>query len=183
MSPNTLRGKWKAEFGEDAFKERGKTIQARAAAKTAKAISKTRVYSDVEVLCSKCGEVVVLKSNQTAQIDVSAYVCDECRGDRDCPVCGQRVDGVRGLSGHFRHRREAGDEALISYETEESEAIWEGKVEGQDYVLCLVCGHRAETLARHLKSSHGITADEYRSEYGEDAALYPDSLSHFRRAH
>ena len=42
MSPNTLRPKWKVEFGDVAFKARGTRLQAAAAAKTARAIAKTR---------------------------------------------------------------------------------------------------------------------------------------------
>lgn len=32
-------------------------------------------------------------------------------------------------------------------------------------VICKVCGHTAATLARHLKASHGITADQYSSQF------------------
>lgn len=32
-------------------------------------------------------------------------------------------------------------------------------------VTCLICGHTAETLARHLKAAHGVSADVYRGQY------------------
>jgi hypothetical protein len=35
----------------------------------------------------------------------------------------------------------------------------------EELVTCLICGHQAVTLARHLKASHGVTADVYRSQY------------------
>jgi hypothetical protein len=35
----------------------------------------------------------------------------------------------------------------------------------EDLVSCLICGHSAQTLARHLKASHGITADVYREQH------------------
>jgi len=165
MSPNTLRGKWKEAFGEEAFKERGKRLQAKAAASTAKAIAHNRVYKDTEVTCSRCGRSQTLKTNQAAQMDAASFVCDRCRFDRACPVCGQRVDGERGLSGHFRHQREAGDEAHIQHQAEEEKVRWTGLSEGEGFVQCLECGHRAETLARHLKAVHGITAEEYRARH------------------
>lgn len=167
MSPNTLRKRWKAEFGEEAFKERGKRLQAKAASKTAKATAGNRAYKDVEVPCSKCGSSQIFKSNQAAQMDLGSFICDRCKFDRECPVCHQRVDGARGLSGHFRHQREAGDEAHIRYGNEEVEQHWADKTEGKDYVRCLECGYRAESLARHLKAVHGITADQYRDKHGE----------------
>jgi len=173
MSPNTLRKRWKAEFGEEAFKERGKRLQAKAASRTAKATAGGRTYKDVEVPCSKCGSSQTFKSNQTAHMDLGSFVCDRCKFDRECPVCHQPVDGARGLSGHFRHQREAGDEAHLRYDrgVEGQPQLWEGKVEGQDYVRCLECGHCAETLARHLKAAHGITADQYRDKHGGSEVL------------
>lgn len=162
MSPNTLRPIWKEAFGEDSFKERGRRLQAEAAAKTCRETATTRTYKDVDVPCTKCGGVVSLKTNQVAQMDVASFVCEDCRCDRACPVCGLRVDGERGLSGHFRHRREAGDDAHIAYA---EKAPWEGKTEPEDYVTCRICDYRAETLAPHLKPVHGVTADAYRARF------------------
>ena len=166
MSPNTLRRLWQDEFGAEAFTARGKAIQAGAAAQTCRETAATRVYKDVRVPCSSCGTEVPLKTNQVAQM-VEAFVCEDCKYDRVCPVCDQLVDGERGLSGHFRHRREAGDAAHLEYRDKQEEARWEGLQEGQGYVRCLECGHRAETLARHLGAAHGLTADEYRSRHGD----------------
>lgn len=174
LSPNTLRVIWKDAFGETAFEQRGKTLQARAAANTARSIATTRVYGDVSVPCSVCGTEVSLKTNQAAQLDRSTFVCDDCKYDRTCPVCGQLVDGERGLAGHFRHRREAGDAAHLAYKEGQEEARWDVLIEGADYVRCLLCGQRAETLARHLKASHGVTADEYRVKF-------PDALIRSRK--
>lgn len=150
MSPNTLRPLWKAEFGEEAYKVRGKTLQARAAAKTARSIAKNRVYKDVLVSCTSCDSTVVLKSNQAAHMDLSTFICESCRCDRECPVCGLAVDGIRGLSTHFRHRREAKDDAHILYEHRSEIVRWLGQVEGVDYVSCLECGHRGLSLNRHI---------------------------------
>ena len=32
-----------------------------------------------------------------------------------------------------------------------------------DYVVCLECGFRAQTLRRHLRAEHGLSVDEYRA--------------------
>lgn len=165
LSPNTLRVIWKDAFGETAFELRGKTLQARAAANTARAIATTRVYGDVLVPCSACGTEVPHKTNQAAQLDRSTFVCDGCKYDRACPVCGQQVDGERGLVGHFRHRREAGDAAHLEYEKKQGEARWVSLVELEDYVCCSLCGHRAVTLAGHLTASHGISAERYKEQF------------------
>ena len=165
MSPNTLRPIWKDAFGEEAFRERGRELQAKAASKTARATAKTRVYKDITVPCSRCRTPHTLKSNQVAQM-VGAFVCEACRCDRECPVCGLPVDGPRGLSGHFRHRRDAGDEAHILYEQDTEDARWENLEPEEEYVTCLECGHRAFTLARHLKAAHGFSADAYRAKHG-----------------
>lgn len=167
MSPNTLRPLWKDAFGEDAFKARGKTLQARAAAATCRATAATRTYKDVRVPCTGCGNEVLMKANQAAQIRRDTFICEDCQYDRTCPVCGLLVNGERGLAGHFRHRRDAGDTAHREYQEVQVDARWVGKVEGRDYVVCLVCGHKAETLARHLKAAHSITADQYRVLHGE----------------
>lgn len=35
-----------------------------------------------------------------------------------------------------------------------------------DYVVCLECGKRQKTLKRHLQAEHGLSPDQYRSDYG-----------------
>ncbi len=35
-----------------------------------------------------------------------------------------------------------------------------------DYVVCLDCGFKAQTLRRHLRVQHGLTPDEYRRRWG-----------------
>lgn len=39
--------------------------------------------------------------------------------------------------------------------------------ESLGHITCLLCGHRASTLCRHLKAVHKVTADWYRSEFPE----------------
>jgi predicted transcriptional regulator len=35
----------------------------------------------------------------------------------------------------------------------------------QDYVICLECGHRAQTLRRHLRVVHGFDIADYRTRW------------------
>jgi rubrerythrin len=180
MSPNTLRRWWKAEFGDEAYKARGKAIQAKAAAKTSRATATTRTYKETSIACSKCGSEAKVRVTSIVRLkDPTTFVCDQCRGDRDCPVCGLRVDGKRGLSAHFAHRREAGDEAHLLYEGMVEDARWSSRVEDEDYVRCRECGLRATTLATHLKAAHGLTADEYRAKHG-DALIRSRALTRKR---
>lgn len=165
IDPVRLRALWNEVFGEGAMAERGKRIRAASATEVAKAIAVNRVFSDVEVPCTACGLRVSMKSNAAAQLDRAVFRCEQCSGDRDCPVCGQRVDGERGMSAHFRHRREAGDVEHPAYERGEIDALWVGKVEPLDYVTCRECGLRSTNLTSHIQV-HGVVADEYRRRHG-----------------
>jgi predicted transcriptional regulator len=35
-----------------------------------------------------------------------------------------------------------------------------------DYLICLECGRKQKTLKRHLRMTHGISAEQYRADYG-----------------
>ena len=170
MSPNTLRKRWRAEFGEEAFKARGKRLQAEAASRTARSIAKTRVWKEKPVVCSSCGEEVLLTTARIRNMDLTRFQCDACRYDRNCPVCGLGVRGAKGLGTHFRMQREQGDEDHLAYEREQDEARWVGKTEGEDYVECRVCGYRGLSLTNHIKL-HGLTAAEYRAQFGDGLRL------------
>ena len=84
-----------------------------------------------------------------------------------CPVCQFPVTDLRGLAAHFRHQAATHPD----YTTWADDRRWEGKVENDEFVRCRECGFRSESLARHLKSAHGMTADEYRSKHGRDALV------------
>lgn len=85
----------------------------------------------------------------------------------DCLICSCPVSDARGLAAHFRHQAATHPD----YKQWQEERRFEGRVEGEDYVRCLECGHRADSLARHLKASHGITADQYRDKHGPDVLI------------
>jgi len=53
-------------------------------------------------------------------------------------------------------------------ELEEEAAIelkWSSLVEGADYVVCQVCGHRAESLVSHIRSAHPELEGEYQKVF------------------
>lgn len=84
-----------------------------------------------------------------------------------CPVCQFSVTDLRGLAAHFRHQAATHPD----YTTWADDRRWEGKTENEEFVRCRECGFRSESLARHLKSAHGMTADEYRAKHGRDALV------------
>lgn len=85
----------------------------------------------------------------------------------ECSICKTSVSDLRGLASHFRHQASTHPD----YSSWSEEQKWSGKVVGQDYVRCLECGFRSESLARHLKAAHAITADQYRERNGEAAPI------------
>lgn len=164
MSPNTLRARWQALYGVEAFTERGKRIQAAAASDFLKNRTEPVTYREVVVPCSACGTLTTVKAIRAAHFDHATFRCETCSGDRNCPVCNLRVDGARGLSGHFRHRREAGDEAHIAYEHDLDAARWAGRTEDVDFVVCRLCEYKGVSVASHLVL-HDVTAATYRQMF------------------
>ncbi len=35
-----------------------------------------------------------------------------------------------------------------------------------DYLVCMECGRKQKTLKRHLQNAHGMTPEQYRTDYG-----------------
>jgi len=96
----------------------------------------------------------------------------------DCPICGFTVSNARGLVAHFRHQAATHPD----YKEWSEEQKWKDKTEGVDFVRCRECGFRSKSLAQHLKSAHGFTADEYREKHGADAPTRCSSTEAKRRA-
>lgn len=44
-------------------------------------------------------------------------------------------------------------------------AISRKKAFGKDKVICMLCGKEMKTLARHLKTTHGLKPGEYRKQF------------------
>lgn len=54
----------------------------------------------------------------------------------------------------------------------------------RDYVVCLDCGWRGQTLRRHLAATHGLTVEEYRTRWNlrVDHAMTAPAYSERRSA-
>lgn len=53
-----------------------------------------------------------------------------------------------------------------------------------DYLVCMECGKKQKTLKRHLQTAHGMTPDQYRSDYGlpRDYPMSAPNYSEQRRS-
>lgn len=91
-----------------------------------------------------------------------------------CPFCEVVFNSHHGVSSHFRNTPNH-----PPYKEYQESLRWSGKVEGVDFVSCLECGYRSQSLARHIKSAHGITGDEYRAKHG-DVLILSESASKSR---
>lgn len=60
-------------------------------------------------------------------------------------------------------------EAVVAEAVEEEAAqtpvISRKKAFGKDKVTCMICGKTMKTLARHLKTNHGMTPAQYRKQF------------------
>lgn len=50
-----------------------------------------------------------------------------------------------------------------------------------DYLVCMECGGKHKMLKRHLQTAHGMTPDQYRSDYGLPRE-YPMVASNYSEA-
>jgi predicted transcriptional regulator len=62
---------------------------------------------------------------------------------------------------------EKGETAAIEAAPEEAgaPAVSRKKAFGKDKVVCMICGKEMKTLARHLKTAHGMKPGEYRKQF------------------
>ena len=59
-------------------------------------------------------------------------------------------------------------EAVVAEVVEEAAGaptISRKKAFGKDKVICMLCGKEMKTLARHLKTTHGLKPGEYRKQF------------------
>ncbi len=66
---------------------------------------------------------------------------------------------------------------------EEAPAVSRKKAFGKDKIYCMICGKGFKTLSRHLKTSHEMTASEYRKQFDipRSQSLAAKSYSERRR--
>jgi predicted transcriptional regulator len=53
----------------------------------------------------------------------------------------------------------------VAEEAAAAPAISRKKAFGKDKVVCMLCGKEMKTLARHLKTAHGMSPGEYRKQF------------------
>ena len=60
---------------------------------------------------------------------------------------------------------EKGEAVPTEQATEEAPVVSRKKAFGKDKIFCMICGKGFKTLSRHLKTSHEMTASEYRKQF------------------
>ena len=75
-----------------------------------------------------------------------------------CPTCAE-LHTVGKQMGSLHDLRCPACKAAGTLEA--SESLWQGKSEPEDYVTCLDCGHRAESLTSHLQNTHSGYRDRH----------------------
>lgn len=60
---------------------------------------------------------------------------------------------------------EKGEDILEAAPEEQVPAVTRKKDFGKDQLFCMICSKAMKTLARHLKTSHDISAAEYRKNF------------------
>ncbi len=60
---------------------------------------------------------------------------------------------------------EKGETVTTEEVVDDAPAISKKKAFGKDKIVCMICGKGFKTLSRHLKTSHEMTAAEYRKQF------------------
>ncbi len=78
---------------------------------------------------------------------------------------------------------EKGEAVSESTEQADVPAVSRKKAFGKDKIYCMICGKGMKTLSRHLKTSHNMTAAEYRKQFDipRSQSLAAKSYSETRR--
>ena len=78
---------------------------------------------------------------------------------------------------------EKGEGLSETIEEESGPAVTRKKAFGKDKIYCMICGKGMKTLSRHLKTSHDMTASEYRKQFDipRSQSLAAKSYSEKRR--
>ena len=58
---------------------------------------------------------------------------------------------------------------------EEIQAKYENAIEGEDYVVCKICGYKGADLGTHIKT-HGMNSKKYKEIYGKVAPIKCDKM-------
>lgn len=78
---------------------------------------------------------------------------------------------------------EKGEAVEKTEAAEDAPVVSRKKAFGKDKIYCMICGKGFKTLSRHLKTSHEMTASEYRKQFDipRSQSLAAKSYSESRR--
>ncbi len=78
---------------------------------------------------------------------------------------------------------EKGEDVSDAAPEEQGPAVTRKKAFGKDKIFCMICGKGLKTLSRHLKTSHDMSASEYRKQFDvpRSQSLASKSYSEKRR--
>lgn len=78
---------------------------------------------------------------------------------------------------------EKGEAVEATDTADQGPAVSRKKAFGKDKIFCMICGKGMKTLSRHLKTTHGMTASEYRKQFDipRTQSLAAKSYSESRR--
>ena len=78
---------------------------------------------------------------------------------------------------------EKGETVTDVEEEEPGPVVSRKKAFGKEKIYCMICGRGMKTLSRHLKTSHDMTASEYRKQFDipRSQSLAAKSYSETRR--
>ena len=93
-------------------------------------------------------------------------------------LVSELADVYKALSG-----LEKGETVCETVDEEQGPAVTRKKAFGKDKIFCMICGKGMKTLSRHLKTSHQMTASEYRKQFDipRSQSLAAKSYSETRR--
>jgi predicted transcriptional regulator len=76
-----------------------------------------------------------------------------------------------------------GEAVVEPVNEEQGPAVSRKKAFGKEKIFCMICGRGMKTLSRHLKTSHDLTASEYRKQFDipRSQSLASKSYSETRR--
>lgn len=76
-----------------------------------------------------------------------------------------------------------GEAVIEPVNEEQGPAVSRKKAFGKEKIFCMICGRGMKTLSRHLKTSHDMTASEYRKQFDipRSQSLASKSYSETRR--
>jgi len=98
-------------------------------------------------------------------------------------LVGEIQEVHRALTALEKGEAVAAETAEIGEETSAAPTISRKKAFGKDKIICMICGKEMKTLARHLKTAHGMKPTEYRKQFDipRDQPLAARNYSESRR--